>query len=129
MRAIRFIPTRHQNVYTEPSELVVVSCIVYTPVHCDKPFDRGTHMSFNQEQPPGDALKQWLELAGMSASAFSRLIPCSVSLPGQWARGDATPSYRMACRVEQITDGMVPRTLWFPPGPKIESTNEIEDMN
>jgi transcriptional regulator with XRE-family HTH domain len=75
---------------------------------------------------PGEALKAWLELLGMSASEFSRQIPCSVSLPGQWIRGVANPSFRMACRVEQITDGAVPRTLWYPPGAQAPINLDLE---
>ncbi len=102
--------------------------LVYMPVHSDNFFVNEAPMHTHQEPSPGDALKQWLELAGMSASAFSRLMACSVSLPGQWIRGDATPSYRMACRIEQMTDGMVPRTLWFPPGPQQETTDDIDNI-
>ena len=81
-----------------------------------------------RDPAPGEQLKEWLDVVGMSAIAFSREVPCSVSLPGQWIRGVATPSYRMACRIEQVTGGAIPRTLWFPPGPQQDAHNDIEEL-
>ena len=107
-------------------DLYIRFVLVYTPIYINKEIMECVHMD-TQQPAPGAALKEWLELSNLSASAFSRLVPCSVSLPGQWARGDARPSYEMACRVEQLTDGMVPRTLWYPPGQQPKPI-DIEDI-
>lgn len=102
--------------------------VVYTPMCYEKSSYKDKHMS-TQEPLPGDVLQEWLDVAEMTYSGFSRLVPCSVSLPRLWARGLARPSYEMACRIEQMTDGSVPRTLWYPPGPKEEIINtDIEDL-
>lgn len=126
---INFKFTRPRFVYAkEHGELARTLVLLYRPMIDDKTIDREAGMDDANEPTPGEVLKEWLELSGTSASAFSRLIPCSVSLPGQWVRGDANPSYRMSCRIEQITDGMVPRTLWYPPGPQAQTSQEIEDL-
>jgi hypothetical protein len=103
--------------------------LLYVPVRTDKTIpDKAASGMSTSGYTPGDHLRQWLELRGMAASAFSALVPCSISLPGQWIRGVATPSYRMACRIEQVTDGVVPRTLWFPPGPQEEIDTDLEEL-
>ena len=82
------------------------------------------------EGSPGLTLQQWLDATETSYSAFSRLLPCSVGYPRQLARGLARPSFEMALRIEQVTDGAVPRTLWFPPPAQQneEPTPDIEEL-
>lgn len=77
----------------------------------------------------GLSLQEWLDATETSYSAFSRMVPCSVGYPRQLALGLATPSYKLACRIEQVTGGMVPRSRWYPPEP-IEETKpkDIEDL-
>lgn len=65
---------------------------------------------------PGMGLKEYIEISGMSYSAFARLIPCAVSYPRLLAEGYARPSFEMAVRIEQLTGGCVPRTRWYPAG-------------
>lgn len=126
---ISFKFTRPKFVYgMECGQLARRLVMMYMPVNTDNTISKGTDMHSTDEPAPGEALKEWLELSGMSASAFSRLVPCSVSLPGQWARGDARPSYEMARRIEHLTDNMVPRTLWYPPGEQLQQSTDIEDL-
>jgi hypothetical protein len=73
---------------------------------------------------PGEGLGAWLRSQGVSYAAFARLVPCSIAYPGMVARGDARPSYRMACRIEELTQGAVPRTRWYPPGPPSTTTDD-----
>lgn len=66
------------------------------------------------------SLAEYIETTGISLTDFSKLIPCSYSYPGMIIKGKATPSYRMAARIEQITGGLVPRTNWYPAGEPVE---------
>lgn len=50
----------------------------------------------------------------ISYSSIARDIPCDVSYIGKVARGEKFPSYEMAVRIERVTYGNVPRTLWYP---------------
>jgi len=79
-------------------------------------------------QSPGDVFREWVAISQTTYSAFSREVPCSVSLPRLWAHGLARPSYDMAVRIEALTDGFVPRTLWYPPGPQDNKPTDIEDL-
>lgn len=86
-------------------------------------------MRFDQEpELPGMSLQQWLELMEMSYAAFARLIPCSIGYPRMIAQGLARPSYEMACRIENVTGGAVPRTRWYAPGENIAIQKE-EDID
>lgn len=81
----------------------------------------------NGEGSPGLTLQQWLELAGMSYSAFSRLLPVSTRYPRMIARGLARPSYELACRIEQVTEGQVLRTQWYPAPPPQDNKQSEDD--
>jgi len=82
-------------------------------------------MRFDQEpELPGMSLQQWLEVTEMSYAAFARLVPCSIGYPRMIAQGIANPSYPMACRIEALTGGAVPRTRWYPPGEDPSTPNE-----
>lgn len=73
------------------------------------------HQAFSPALP-GMGLKEYLEISGLSYSAFARLIPCAVSYPRLLAEGLARPSYEMAVRIENLTGGCVPRVRWYPAG-------------
>lgn len=90
----------------------------------------GSNEDAQGEGSPGLTLQQWLDTTETSYSAFSRLLPCSVGYPRQLARGLARPSFEMALRIEQVTDGAVPRTLWFPPPAQSNDDDKstIEDL-
>ena len=47
-------------------------------------------------------------------ASIARDIPCHFSYIGKIASGRKMPSYTMARRIEQVTDGAVPRTNWYP---------------
>lgn len=80
------------------------------------------------ERLPGMSLKEWLDASELTYSAFARMLPCAVAYPRKLALGLARPSYELACRIEQVTDGAVPRTRWFPPGNSKEpEIIQIED--
>lgn len=98
--------------------------------------DKGGIMGSNKdgqgEAAPGLSLQEWLEASEMTYYAFSRLVPCAVAYPRKIALGLARPSYELACRIEQVTDGAVPRTRWYPPGTQEhdnDDNNSIEDMS
>ena len=77
----------------------------------------------------GDALARWCRGSGVTFSALARLIPCSVAYPAMIAKG-TRPSWSMACRIEEITNGDVSKDLWFPPRKKIVgTTKEIYSMD
>lgn len=59
-------------------------------------------------------LAEWAQRHGLAYTEIAKLICCSPPYPGMIARGKVRPSYRMACRIEEITSGHVPRTNWFP---------------
>lgn len=50
----------------------------------------------------------------ISYSSIAKLIPCHFSYIGKIANGTRMPSYAMARRIEQITNGEVKRTNWYP---------------
>lgn len=50
----------------------------------------------------------------ISYSEIARKIPCHVSYISKIANGERIPSYEMARRIEQITDGAVKRDNWYP---------------
>lgn len=87
-------------------------------------------MRFDQEPDlPGMSLQQWLEAVEMSYAAFAREVPCSIGYPRMIAQGLARPSYEMACRIEKITGGAVPRTRWYPTGDQTSVINLDEDLD
>ena len=49
-----------------------------------------------------------------SYSAIAREIPCHVSYIEKIANGKRRPSYDMARRIEQVTNGRVSRYNWYP---------------
>lgn len=71
----------------------------------------------------GLILEAWLAAVQMSYSAFAREVPCSTSYPRLLAQGHARPSYEMAQRIEDLTNGTVTRELWYPP-----STDKVEEF-
>ncbi len=70
-------------------------------------------------------LEEYLTSSEMTKSDFAKMVPCSYSLPGMWIKGKANPSYKMACRIENVTKGLVPRTNWYPAPPK-DVTDSID---
>src|SRR5690242_9654464 len=58
------------------------------------------------------ALAAYLQSNGLTSAGFAKLIPCSETLPWMWANNKANPSRKMARRIEQITGGIISRSLW-----------------
>lgn len=77
---------------------------------------------------PGMSIKEWCDLNNMSFNELSKLIPCSQPYIGMMDSNKSTPSYNMACRIEQITNGLVPRTRWYPDKIELIGVNK-EDYN
>lgn len=78
----------------------------------------------------GRLFKEWIAATGMSYSAFARMVPCSPNYPSMWATGSAKPGYRMACRIEELTAGLVPYTVWYPaPNHQIEIPIHLHQGN
>ena len=46
-------------------------------------------------------------------STIAKEIPCAPAYISMIANGKANPSYRMAARIEIITNGMVSRKNWY----------------
>jgi len=59
-------------------------------------------------------LKEYIEASNLTYEAFAQLIPCSSTYPWMIAHGRANPGFRMACRIEAVTGGIVSRTNWYP---------------
>ena len=66
------------------------------------------------------SLGEYLEATGITKTDFAALIPCAYSFPGMLINGKARPSFKMACRIEQVTGGVVSRDLWYPPSDPLE---------
>lgn len=75
-------------------------------------------------------LEEWRRASNLTYQAIADLIPCSGSYPHMIATGKAQPGYRMAVRIEQVSNGMVPRTNWYPSEetPKIDDVPNISEM-
>lgn len=41
------------------------------------------------------------------------------------AHGKARPGFKMACRIEAVTGGSVPRTNWYPSDSDMQESEEI----
>lgn len=65
-------------------------------------------------------LEAYISAHGMTNTEFAKLIPCSYSYPGMIIRGKAKPGFQMACRIESVTGGLVPRTNWYPEAEKLK---------
>lgn len=59
-------------------------------------------------------LKEYLSNNEITKSAFARDIPCHYTYIIKIIKGEKKPSYEMARRIEQITNGQVKRTNWYP---------------
>ena len=59
-------------------------------------------------------LDEWRSVSGLTWSDIAELICCSKPYPGMISKGKAHPSFKMACRIEEISNGLVPRTNWYP---------------
>jgi len=59
-------------------------------------------------------LQSWLLSAEMTHAEFATRIPCSRSTITHIATGRSNPSYRMAARIEELTQGRVPKSYWYP---------------
>ena len=59
-------------------------------------------------------LDEWKQVSGLTYTAIATLIPCSKPYPGMIAKGKVRPSWKMACRIEEISSGQVSRTIWYP---------------
>lgn len=64
-------------------------------------------------------LKEYIQMsqrAGKKVSirSLAREIPCDPSYVAKIARDEKFPSYLMARRIENVTNGLVPKTNWYP---------------
>lgn len=48
-----------------------------------------------------------------SLNQLAKQIPCARQYLSNVSRGKEFPSYKMACRIESVTNGKVPRTNWY----------------
>lgn len=58
---------------------------------------------------------EWMNKKGedINFSTIAEKIPCSPTYISKIANGKVNPGYRMAARIEQITDGMVTKANWY----------------
>lgn len=68
----------------------------------------------NDSRLPGMPLQEWMDRNGVNSKMLAEMIPCAANYPGLIAKGVQQPSYKMACRIEEITSGEVPRTRYYP---------------
>ena len=59
-------------------------------------------------------LKEYIEKNNTNQSQIAKLVPCTSQWINQIVTGDMVPSYKMARRIEQVTDGKVSRKNWYP---------------
>lgn len=59
-------------------------------------------------------LKSWLEGNAITHKEFADRIPISRSYVTHIVTGRSSPPYKLACRIEEVTKGEVPKTNWFP---------------
>lgn len=60
------------------------------------------------------SLADWCKLTDYPYSALAKEVPCSQPYIGMIAKGKAHPSFKMALRLEKLTNGMVSRENWYP---------------
>lgn len=58
-------------------------------------------------------LKEWLSASEYTHQQFADLVPCSRSMITLICNGTARPSYKMALRIDELTKGNVPKSIWF----------------
>ena len=59
-------------------------------------------------------LKEYLKTYKISGKSFAKLIPCTQPHISLIINEKTEPSFNMAKRIEQVTNGIVPRTMWYP---------------
>ena len=72
-------------------------------------------------------LKEYIDASNLSYEGFAQLVPCSPTYPWMIANGKANPGFKMACRIEALTGGVVPRTNWYPDAQDSEQLEELDD--
>jgi len=60
------------------------------------------------------SLKDYLVKEKIRETELAALIPCDQSYVSKLVNNNSNPSFRMARRIEQVTCGAVPRTIWYP---------------
>jgi len=75
-------------------------------------------------------IREWCHISGMTLTEFSKMVPCSQPYPGMIDSGRVKPGFKMACRIEEITAGLIPRTTWYPmsDNPVIGDLNSIVEI-
>ena len=58
-------------------------------------------------------IKEWCDLTGMTLTELSEQIPCSQPYLGMLDSGKAHPSFKMAKRIAQCTNGMCSHKRWY----------------
>lgn len=65
-------------------------------------------------QMSSQTLKEFLDSSDITDQELAELIPCSRSYITRIANGSASPGYKMAARIQEVTHGMVSKAIWFP---------------
>ena len=58
-------------------------------------------------------LSNWLASAGLTHQELASLIPCSRTMITLVANGTARPSWKLASRIEEVTNGAVSKKYWY----------------
>ena len=59
-------------------------------------------------------IKEYVMSKNINYSDLANLIPCTPQFVSMMANDKARPSFRMAKRIEEVTNGHVKKENWFP---------------
>lgn len=59
-------------------------------------------------------IKEYVAAKNITYSDLASLVPCTPQFISMLANDKANPSFRMAKRIEEITDGLVKKENWYP---------------
>jgi plasmid maintenance system antidote protein VapI len=57
-------------------------------------------------------LAEYIETMGLTQAAFAQKVPCSEAYISMIIKGKR-PGWKMACRIENVTGGLVPLSNWY----------------
>lgn len=58
-------------------------------------------------------LQEYLDATGTKRANFAKLVPTTEATLSRWCSGAITPSDENKARVQKLTNGEVPVTVWF----------------
>jgi hypothetical protein len=130
MKVIKFVPSHTKVLALEliPGWISFKRCRVYEPVYTTLTACEKSYRSNSMSDDNSLTFDEWRRASNLTYSDVARLVPCSISYPRMWAHGLARPSYEMACRIEEVSEGLVRRTQWYPSGETESKTSNTTDV-